>query len=96
MDNIMSGIDPIRALGGMQMGKMTSKRDVEKEFVGIFVSQIMGDVFKGQSSMFGTDGALSSYTEDLYNEIMLAKVSQEIAENKAFGFDKLLQADKAW
>jgi len=90
MDTI-TGINPLYAIGSnINVNRISTKKDVEREFVGIFISQVMGNVFKGQGSLFGSEGALGTYTDNLYNDIMLSKISREIAENKAFGFDKLL------
>lgn len=97
MDGIISGIDPLSAIGSsIDVNKISSKKDVEHEFVSIFISQVMGNVFKAKSAAFGGESALGTFSDDLYNEIMLSKISREIAENKAFGFDNLLAADKKW
>lgn len=95
MDGMISGIDPLSAIGNnVDINKISTKKDVEREFASIFISQVMGNVFKGQSSMLGTEGSLGMYSNSLYNDIMLAKISKEIADNKAFGFDQLLAAGK--
>ena len=94
---MINAIDPLSVMSSnINVGKIHSKKDVEREFVGIFISQVMGNVFKGESSIYGDEGALGMYSNSLYNDIMLAKISKEIAENKAFGFEKLLEAGTKW
>lgn len=91
MDFFVPGIDPLYAIGSnINVNKIKSKEDANKEFVSVFVSQIMKQVFKSQSSMFGEEGNLGMFSDNLYNDILLSKISREIAENKSFGFDKYL------
>ncbi len=95
MDYFVPAIDPLYALGrNVGVGKVRSKEDVQKEFVSMFLAQIMKDVFKAQSSMFGEEGALGTFSDNLYNDIFLAKVSRDMASSKAFGFDKLFPTNK--
>jgi Rod binding domain-containing protein len=87
MDQI-TGIDPLYAIGSqVNVNKVHTKKDAEKEFVAVFLQQVMKDVFKAQSSMMGDEGALGMFSDNLYNDIMISKVSRDLAENKAFGFD---------
>jgi Rod binding domain-containing protein len=103
MSSFISGIDTLSAIGpninmiNMNKNKINNKAGADKEFVSIFVSQILKEVFENQSSMFGEEkeeGALGDFSKNLYNDIMMAKISSEIAQNKAFGFDKLMMGRK--
>lgn len=95
MDPYISGIDPLSAIGSnINFNKIRAKSDAKKDFAAIFVSQILKEVFKSQSSMFGEEDSLGMSSNDLYNDILLAKISGEIASNKAFGFDKLMMGKK--
>jgi Rod binding domain-containing protein len=97
MDDMISAIDPLSAIGSnINLNTIRSKKDVESEFVSLFISQLMGNVFKAKTSALGGESALGSFSDDLYNEIMMSKISKELAENKAFGFDGLMAADKKW
>ena len=91
MDALIPGIDPLYALGAnINVNRVNGPKEVQQEFAAVFVAQIMKEVFKAQSSMFGDEGSLGMFSENLYNDIFLAKVSREIAESKAFGFDRLM------
>ena len=103
MSEFIPGINPLSAIGSdinmfnVNTNKVNTKAGADKEFVSIFVSQILKQVFENQSSMFGDEkeeGALGDFSKNLYNDIMMAKISSEIAQNKAFGFDKLMMGRK--
>jgi Rod binding domain-containing protein len=95
MDPYITGIDPLYAIGSnINLNKVRTKTDAKREFATIFVSQILKEVFKSQSSMFGEEGSLGVFSDNLYNDILLAKISGEIAGNKSFGFDKLMTGNK--
>jgi len=95
VDSYITGIDPLYAIGGnVSISKVRTKADAEREFASVFISQILKEVFKNQSSMFGQEGALGMFSDNLYNDILVAKLSGEIAQNKAFGFDKLMTGIK--
>ena len=103
MSEFIPGINPMSAIGSdinmfnVNTKKVNTKAGADKEFVSIFVSQILKEVFENQSSMFGEEkeeGALGDFSKNLYNDIMMAKISSEIAQNKAFGFDKLMMGRK--
>lgn len=93
MDSYIAGIDPISAFGNnnIKMNKTRTKEEVNKEFVAMFISQVMKDVFKAQSSMFGDEGAMGTFSENMYNDIMMSKISSDIAATKLFGFDKMTE-----
>ena len=92
----MSGIDPLYAIGSnVDFGKIQSKADANQEFASIFVSQVLKQVFKSQSSMFGEEeDSLGMFSNNLYNDILVAKMASEISKNKSFGFDKLIMGNK--
>ena len=91
MDSYITGIDPLYAIGSsVGTNKIRTKENASTEFVSIFVSQILKEVFKAQSSMFGEEGSLGMFSYNLYNDILLSRISREIAENKSYGFDKIL------
>jgi Rod binding domain-containing protein len=91
MVNFVPAIDPLYAVGSnVNVNNIKTKQDVEREFVSVFLSQVMKDVFKAQSTMFGDEGALGEFSGNMYNDIMMQKVSSDLAANKAFGFDKLM------
>lgn len=95
MSYLVPGIDPLYAVGkNINFNKVRSKEDASREFASIFISQILKDVFKAQSSMFGDEGALGVYSNNLYNDIMISKLSGEIAANKSYNFDKLMTGIK--
>lgn len=95
MDSYVTGIDPLYAIGSnVNMSKIRTKADAGREFSSVFVSQILKEVFKNQSSMFGQEGTLGMFSDNLYNDILIAKISSEIAKNKAFGFDKRVMGNK--
>ncbi len=95
MDAFVSGIDPLYAIGSsVNVNKIQSKADADQEFASIFISQVLKEVFKAQTSMFGEEGTLGMFSDNLYNDIMVAKMSSEIAKNKSFGFDKLITGNK--
>jgi Rod binding domain-containing protein len=88
-------IDPLYAIGNnVNLSKVRTKEDAQKEFVSMFLSQVMKDVFKAQSSMFGDEGSLGTFSDNLYNDIMMSKISGDLAATKAFGFDGLFPSDK--
>jgi Rod binding domain-containing protein len=96
MDGYITGIDPLYALGSnINLKKPNAKADPKQEFISIFVSQILKEVFKNQSSMFGegedgTQGTFGGFSDNLYNDILVAKISSEIAQSKSLGFDKIM------
>ena len=95
MDSYITGIDPLYAIGSsVNLKKVRTKADAQHEFASLFVSQVIKEVFKGQSSMFGEEGSLGAFSNNLYNDILIAKISSEIAQNKAFGFDKMMAGYK--
>ncbi len=95
MDSYVTGIDPLYAIGSsVSMNKVRTKEDAGREFASIFVAQILKEVFKNQSSMFGEEGSLGAFSGNLYNDILMAKIASEIAQNKSFGFDKLVMGRK--
>jgi len=95
VDSYITGIDPLYAIGSnVNMSRIKTKADAKREFTSIFISQILKEVFKSQSSMFGEEGTLGMYSDNLYNDILLAKISGEMARNKAFGFDKMMAGSK--
>lgn len=97
MDNYITGIDPMSALvksNSIQTNKVRTKEEVNQEFVAMFISQVMKDVFKAQSSMFGDDTTMGAFSEDMYNDIMMSKISSDIAATKLFGFDKMTKEIK--
>lgn len=77
------------------MSKIRSKEDVSREFASIFISQVLKEVFKGQSSMFGEEGALGMFSDNLYNDILISKISADMAASKAFGFEKLMATNNS-
>lgn len=92
MDNMISAIDPLYALGNnVNMNKVGSRADAEKQFVSFFLSEIFKDVFKAQSSMFGEEGSsVGTFSNNLYNDILMSHITKEIADSKVYGMDKLL------
>ena len=95
MDAFVTGIDPLYAIGSnVNVSKIQTKTDANQEFASIFVSQVLKEVFKAQTSMFGEEGTLGMFSDNLYNDIMVAKMASEIAKNKSFGFDKLITGNK--
>lgn len=95
MDSYITGIDPLYAIGSsINLNRVGTKTDAGHEFVSVFISQILKEVFKNQSSMFGEEGTLGMYSDNLYNDILIAKISSEIAKSKSFGFDKLVMGGK--
>ena len=95
MDSYITGIDPLYAIGSnINFNRVRTKSEVDREFASIFVSQVLKEVFKNQGSMFGEEGSLGAFSDNLYNDIMIAKISSEIAQNKSFGFDKLMTGSK--
>ena len=90
MDFFTAGIDPLYAIGSnINISKVRSKDDAKREFASVFVSQILKEVLKNQSSMFGEEGSLGMYSHNLYNDIFIAKVANDIAYSSSFGFDKI-------
>ncbi len=95
MDSYITGIDPLYAIGAnVNLNKIKTKADAGREFSSIFISQILKEVFKNQSSMFGEEGTLGAFSDNLYNDILIAKIASEIAQNKSFGFDKLVMGGR--
>lgn len=95
MSYFIPGIDPLYAVGtNINLNKARSKEDASREFASIFISQILKDVFKAQSSMFGDEGSLGVYSNNLYNDIMISKLSNEIAASKSYNLDKLVAGIK--
>jgi Rod binding domain-containing protein len=83
VDSYITGIDPLYAIGAnINLNKIRTKEDAAREFSSIFISQILKEVFKNQSSMFGEEGSLGAFSDNLYNDILVAKISSEIAKNK--------------
>ena len=83
-------IDPFYALSGnINPGRITSKADAEKQFVSVFLSEIFKGVFKSQNSLLGDDQT-SAFSDDLYNDILMSKITKDMADSKAYGIDKLL------
>ena len=95
MDSYITGIDPLYAIGSnVNMNRVRTKAEAGHEFASLFVSQVIKEVFKSQSSMFGEEGSLGAFSDNLYNDILIAKISSEIAQNKSFGFDKIMTGYK--
>lgn len=95
MDSYITGIDPLYAIGSnISFNRIKTKADAGREFSSIFIAQILKEVFKNQSAMFGEEGTLGAFSDNLYNDILIAKISSEIAKNKSFGFDKLVMGGK--
>jgi hypothetical protein len=93
----VSPIDPLYALGGnVPVNKPRTKAEVQQEFVSVFLSQIMKDVFKAQSSMFGDEGEMGMFADNMYNDVFLSKVTRDLAANPAFAFDKLFKGSNKW
>lgn len=89
MDSFLTGIDPLYAIGSsVNANRVGNRQDAGKEFVSLFISQIVKQVFKSQSTMFGEEGNLGAFSDNLYNDILIDKISREIAESKSFGLDK--------
>jgi hypothetical protein len=92
---IIPSIDPLYALGAnVNVNKVRTKKEAEKEFVSVFLSQVMKDVFKAQSSMFGDEGALGAFSNNMFNDIMMQRVTADMVANKAYGFDKILAGEQ--
>ena len=95
MSFFVPAIDPLYAIGSnININKVSTKADVQREFVSVFMSQILKEVFKSQSSMFGEEGELGMFSDNLYNDVLLTKISRDMAESKAFGFDDLIANSK--
>ena len=95
MDSYITGIDPLYAIGSnVNLKRVRTKAEAGREFASVFISQILKEVFKNQNSMFGEEGSLGAFSDNLYNDIMIAKISSEIAQNKSFGFDKMMTGYK--
>jgi Rod binding domain-containing protein len=95
VDSYITGIDPLYAIGSsINLNKVRTNADASREFASVFISQILKEVFKNQSSMFGEEGTLGPFSDNLYNDILIAKISSEIAQNKSFGFDKLMMGGR--
>lgn len=94
MDSYLAGIDPLYAIGSnINLNRVRSKEDVSREFASIFISQILKEVFKSQGSMFGEEGSLGMFSDNLYNDILVSKISGDMAASKAFGFDRLMASN---
>ena len=100
MSSFIPGIDPFSVIGSsanmnsvsannINSSKVTTKEEARREFVSLFVSQVMKEMFKSQASMFGDEEPTGVFSGDLYNEILMSKISGELAKNRAFGFDKM-------
>jgi len=94
VDYFVSGIDPLYAIGSnVNLRKIRTRDDVQREFASIFVSQILKEVLKSQASVFGEEGSLGIFSGNLYNDILISKISGEIAYDKSFGFDRFMAAN---
>jgi Rod binding domain-containing protein len=90
MDAFMAGIDPLFAIGSnVNVNKVRTKEQAGKEFVSVFMSQMLKQIFKAQSSMFGEEGSLGAFSDNLYNDLLISKISAEMAESKIFDLDKM-------
>ena len=90
MDPI-TGIDPLNAMGSnISFSKVRTKEDAQKEFASMFVAQILKEIYKGQSAMFGEEGSLGMYSDNMFNDLMINKLASEIANSKSFGLDKMV------
>ncbi|MFH1710061.1 MAG: hypothetical protein ABH860_03180 [bacterium] len=95
MDPYITGINPLQSIGPQaNVSKVKTRADAEREFASMFIAQILKETFKSQSSMFGKDKSIGMFSDNLYNDILIAKISSEIAQNKSFGFDKLMAGSK--
>lgn len=75
MDSYITGIDPLYAIGSnINLNRVNTKADAGREFVSIFVSQILKEVFNNQSAMFGKEGTLGAFSDNLYNDILVANI----------------------
>jgi Rod binding domain-containing protein len=94
MESFFAGIDPLYAIGSnVNLSRIRSKEDASREFASLFISQILKEVFKNQGSMFGEEGSLGMFSDNLYNDILISKISGDLAASKSFGFDKLVAAN---
>jgi hypothetical protein len=94
MGYIVPSINPIDALGGSSgMPKVKTKKDVEKAFVSMVMSQIMKDMVKAPGSLLGGESAFGTVTDNMYKEIMMTKLTNDMVESKAFGFDKMMAGE---
>ena len=97
MSSFITGIDPLSAIGSninLNMNRVNAKTDAKQEFVSIFVAQMLKQVFKDQRSMFREESPTGSFSDNLYNDILVAKISSEIAKDKSLGIDKLMMGIK--
>jgi len=89
----ITGIDPLYAIGsGVSATQPKTKAEAQKEFVAMFLNEILKEVYKGQSSMFGDEGSLGAFSDNMYNDLFIAKVSNELANSKAFGFESMFKS----
>jgi Rod binding domain-containing protein len=95
MESFVPGIDPLLAIGSsINVRKAVSKENAQQQFASIFMAQIMKEIFKGQSEMFGEEGSSGLFSESLYNDIFLSKISADMASSKSLGFERIFQTNK--
>jgi len=91
MIDFIPGMDPASMMGPSLnvSGMPRTNKEASKAFISLFLSQILKDVLKSQNALFdSTDGA-SMFSNDLYNQILISKISEDLAKNDIFGFDEM-------
>ena len=95
MDYFIPGIDPLYAIGtNIGPNRIKTKEDARIEFASMFLAQMLKDVFKSQSAMFGGEGSLGIYSDNLYNDILLSKLSRQVATDRSLGFERVITGIK--
>ncbi|MFC1559475.1 hypothetical protein ACFL4F_00040 [Candidatus Margulisiibacteriota bacterium] len=96
MDYFVPGISSADILGpSLKINKVVkTKEEANKAFISLFLSQILRNVLKSQNTLYGDSQGMSAFSRDMYNEILISKISEDLAKSKTFGFEKVLGLEK--
>lgn len=87
MDYFVPEISPVNMMGSsmVQGSRITTKEDANKAFVNLFLSQVLKNIMNAQNDLYGSDSA-NTFSNDIYNDVLINKMSEELAQDNVFGF----------
>ncbi|MBU0686346.1 MAG: hypothetical protein KKB81_00645 [Candidatus Margulisbacteria bacterium] len=96
--NPLSNLGP--ALAKQALVQQHSSEDAQKQFVAIFVKEILAQSFAKASSIGSTDNKnnksmFPDFDSTMYNEMLVEQVGEELINSGAFNVDKLMPSTQS-
>ena len=88
MNYYVPQISPVSMMGSSipTSNRIETKEDANKVFVSFYIKEIMKNFSNSNNELYGNYS--NNFSKDIYNDVIVNKISHDLAEQDIFGFNK--------